>query len=579
MVNTALLLTNPNFLNIKSSLKHYLQGQDQYKDFDFEGSNFNVILDVLAYNTYQSAFLDNMVASEMFLDTATLASSVISRAKELGYTGRSMRSAQSQLSIEITPTDTPGTIIVPAGYAFSSSIGSQAFIFLTTSAVVVVNNNGTYIGDVNIKEGFQVQETFVVSGVDTQKFLLSNFNVDTTTIQVYISNGGAETLYTAVDSIIEVTNKSLIYFIEQDYSGAYQLIFGDNNIGAALPTNTTIRVVYQVSSGELANGCTTFTPTGTIAGYSTIVVNTNTVASGGSAPESINSIKRNAPMLYQTKNRAVTDRDYEVILQDAFPEITSIHAYGGEKNIPPQYGKVIIGVVIAGIQGIPQTKVEQFTNFLTSRNSTIVTPVFITPTYVWIKVNSTVFYDYTQTALSKGYIESAVINKIQNYNSTYLNAFDTTFRSSKFSTEIDNADASINSNDTEILLAASISLDELSQVSQVINYENELDSTFPNVVTSNFFSYQGKVCSLISSDGIVYVQTNTNNTVGLLSQVGTIDYLTGIITLTVFQIDSVVGTSLNVYVKPLNTDLTVKLNNVLAIDFSQLSVIAVPELR
>lgn len=575
--NTSLLMTNPDFLNIKESFKNYLLGQDQFKDYNYEGSNWAVVLELLAYNTYQSAFLDNMVASEMFLDTCQLMSSAISHAKVLNYIPRSTRSAVSSVDLQIIPPDDPGTIVIPASYAFSSQIGSATYTFLTESAILVTNNNGNYIANnIPIKEGFQVTEFFTIDGTDTQKLLLSNPTVDTTTIQVSVSNGGPQTLYTPATSIVGLTSTSQVYFIEQDYSELYQIVFGDGVFGVAQPTNTLVRVTYQVSSGTGPNGANLFVPVGTISGYNNLIVTTVTVAEGGSDPETIESIKQNAPLTYQTKGRAVTDSDYKVLLKTNFPEIISLNVYGGENASPPQYGKVIICLNIAGTNSVPQTNIDRYTNYLNSINSTIITPVFVSATNLYIKVNSLVYYDYTQTSLTAGDIESAVIATIQNYNSTYLNMFDTTFKSSKFGTAIDSSDSSIDSNATDIQLVSYIGLDNLAQISQTIQFENPLDLNEADVVSSNVFTYQGKVCTLTAINGKVYIQTSTNNISNLLAQVGTVDYTSGIVILFAFQIDSVVGANLQVYVRPLNKNVTVALNNILDIDFNLLSVKAVP---
>lgn len=583
--NTSLLLSNPDFYNIRSSLKNFLKGQDRFKDFDFEGSNFAVVLDVLAYNTYQNAFLNNMIASEMFLDSAQMRSSVISHAKELGYVPRSMRSSISTVTIEIIPDDDPGTIIVPKHSLFSTSIGNQSFTFMTNQAHTITVDNDRYVLEgVNLYEGFLIEESFVVdSSQEKQKFILSNKNIDTTSIEVFVSNGGEEEQLTFATSMSGVDSSSRIFFIQQDYSERYELVFGDGVLGAELPHDTLIRVTYRITSGEAANGAYVFKPVASISGYTNIIVTTEAVASGGAAEEDIESIRRYAPLLHQTRGRAFTDDDYMVVLQQAYPEIQAINVYGGEKTSPPQYGKVVISIDIAGADGIPDIKKDQYYKALKRVNPTVIEPVFIDPQFLYLKVVCTPYYDYTQTNATNKDIEAAVTAAIMSYNGTYLNKFNTTFRKSKFTSAIDDAHTAINSNDTDVYLSYLINIDSLAITAQTIRFGNQLDPEASGwTVNSAPFKYNNKVCYLRAGgdDTDLYITVmNDDGTSTNIERIGRVDYAAGTVTIYPVSVQAVNGTGLKLYVKTKNRDIVASLNNIIAIDFDDLQVTAVAQRR
>ena len=459
IANSALLLTVPDYSNIRGSFVGFLKNQKQFADYNFEGSNISVIIDLLAYNTYQNAFLTNMVATEMFLDTALLPSSVISRAKELGYTPRSVTSSSATLNVQIFPNDNPGVITIPSGTPFSTSIGNQSFNFYTESSYVISQSNGIYIAPaVNVYEGFPIQDVFTVNTFSTnQTFNLSNANVDINTVQVYVTENGPEAEYIYTSTIVGLTSTSNSFFIQQDFSGNYQIEFGDGVTGYNPGPMAAIRVTYKACAADAPNGANNFVNSTTIAGYSNVVVSVVTASLGGAPAESISSIKYYAPLKSQTLNRAVVETDYEILLRDQFPEITAIHAFGGQDMNPPQYGQVVIVVALAGItNGLPAIKVNQYTNFIKAKNLTLITPIFIAPTYISIRLNSTVYYDYTQTSLSSSDVEAAVLSAIQNYNKANLSDFDTVLRYSKLGTAIDNALPAINSNDTTLTMSSAL---------------------------------------------------------------------------------------------------------------------------
>jgi hypothetical protein len=270
-----------------------MKSQAQFSDYNFEGSNMAVLIDLLAYNSYQNAFLTNIVASEMFLDTCQLYPSAVSRAKEHGYTARSIRSAKAIVDVQIFPTDNPGVITIPAGTPFGTSMGNQSFNFYTDQAYLITVSNNTYIAsNVEIFEGFPVQDVFTANGDTTnQTFTLSNANVDTSTISVFVTENGPEAEYVSTDSIVGLTSTSNVFFTQQDFNLNYQIEFGDGDTGYNPGAGALVRVTYMSTTGPNPNGANTFVNATTIAGYSNVVVTTTSPALGGDVAENITWIE------------------------------------------------------------------------------------------------------------------------------------------------------------------------------------------------------------------------------------------------------------------------------------------------
>ena len=579
--NNALLLTAPDFFSIRGSLKNYLQNQDQFQDYNFEGSSLSVVLDLLSYNTYQNAFLTNMVASEMFIDTAQLQSSIISRAKELGYTPRSSRSAISYINIQIYPNDNPGSIIVPAGTLFTSSIGNQSFSFSTDEAYVINSSNNQYIiNNVPLYEGFSIQDVFTItSNAQNQFYDLSNANVDTTSISVFITENGPEVEYTYTNSIVGLTATSNVYFIQQDFNGLYQISFGDGVTGYSPGINALVRVPYIVSSGIAPNGANTFVNASTIGGYSNVIITTSSSASGGDIEEDIESVRYYAPRLNQTRGRAFTDDDYKVILKNTFPEIKAINSFGGQLVNPPQYGTVLISISLANSTGVPQINQQKYFNFIKTINPTLINPVFIDPQYFYLNVNTTVYYDYTLTSLSQTDIEAEVLQTILDYNSAELEDFDITFRFSNLTTLIDASDNSINSDDTTVLLSIPLNTSALANTSWTINFANQLSTD--DCISSTNFKFNNTVCQF-ADDGLGNLLINTTSTTGVTSKVevaGTINYLTGTITIFPITFQQIFGSTIKLFAKTLSKDITATMNTILAVDQSNIIINVVPQKR
>ncbi|NDB29851.1 hypothetical protein EB151_09925, partial [archaeon] len=330
MANTSIDLVGLDFNSIKTNLKTYLKNNTAFKDVDFEGSNISVLIDLLSYNTYLNSFYTNMVASEMFLDTAALRDSVVSHAKALNYTPRSFVSASANVTISISPTSSTNSVVIPKGTSFTSRVGSNTFTFTTNENLVLSNpNNNVFTSNLTIYEGSYLTDSFVMNySNSSQRFVISNPTVDTSSISVTVieDNGDNSINYSKATSLIGMTSVSNNYFIEAAENQQYEIKFGDNVFGRKPKDGSVIVAEYRTSSGELPNGASTFSNDGNIDGHSNVSVSTVSNASGGALNEPIESIRYNAPRAFQTQNRAVTASDYETILKSNFSDIQSISA-------------------------------------------------------------------------------------------------------------------------------------------------------------------------------------------------------------------------------------------------------------
>jgi len=561
MANTNITLTSLDFADYKNSLKTFLQSQSQFQDYNFDGSNLSVILDLLSYNTYMNAFYMNMVASEMFLDTAQQRDSVVLRAKELNYVPRSFRSSYALVDLVVANVD-PSIVLltIPSGTSFTGRAGTNNYTFSTNQTIVVqANTDGNfYASNVAIYEGTSVTDTFTVqpaSNTDVQQFTLSNPTIDTTSLSVVsIENGGANVIpYILSTTLLDLTSNSNVYFLQGADNSQYQIIFGDNVVGRRPADQAIVAATYLITNGQLPNGIATFTPNGTLGSSSNITVNTVSPAQGGDIGEDINSIRFNAPRYFATQERAVTTSDYETLLTVTYPEIQAISVYGGETTSPPQYGKVFISLKLYNFDNIPQDKVTEYSQFLATRAPLTIVPVFVEPDYTYASVATTVKYNINQTTLQPADISTFVTSAIQTYNLQYLDNFASTLLYSRLVEAIDSAHPSIISNQTEYSV-----MKKLLPTSATQNYTLTYNMPFNNegqsgtTVTSTQYIVDG-VYYTIEDTGASFntiTQTYTGNLIvsGQPSNVvGTVDFTNGVITLTNFFVDSYVGDAIRFY--------------------------------
>ena len=593
MANSSINLVDLDFESLKSSLKSYLSSQAKFQDYNFDGSNMSVLLDVLAYNTYLNTFYMNMVASEMFLDTAQLRDSIVSHAKELNYIPRSFRSAQANVNISITPSTNVSSVVIPAKTGFTSRVGSNTFNFVTSESIAITtSSNGVYYANNTIVyEGSYVTDTFVKnSAIENQRFILNNPTIDTTSIEITVSeNSGANVfIYTQGYSLFGVVANTNVFFVQPAENEQYEVVFGDDISGRAPRNGSIINITYRLSNGELPNGADTFVNNSSIDGHSNVSVVVNVEARNGSVSESNTSIKFNAPRSFQTQERAITESDYEILLVREFPEIQAISVFGGEKEDPPQYGKVFISIDITNSDGIPELNKTIYNNYLRDKVPLGITTEIVNPQFIYLKVDTSVNYNYNITTLSENQLSTKVLTAITDYNNTYLNDFNANFRYSNFVTNIDNADQSILNNDTFVNPYYLLELATGANTSFSFSFNTEVLITTPsdtvhsitadNGVFSSSFIVDG-LTSQIEDDGIgnLRVVRVTSDSHSEKFKIGTIDYATGSIVISNLNVESYTGSGIKLYIKPVSLDYSTSLKNILKINPEDVSVRMVPK--
>ena len=585
MANGSINLVNLDFNDLKSSLKSYLSGQSNFQDYDFDGSNMSVLLDLLSYNTYINSFYLNMVASEMFLDSAQLRDSVISHAKTLNYTPRSFRSATARINIAVTPSAASNTttVTIPRGTSFTSKVGSNTYTFtLPDNYVVTGSTNGTFTAaNVEIKEGVLVTDTFIFNSQNPdQRFVIANPTVDTTSLRVYVTeNNGSNVLtYTQANSYLNIDSTSQVFFLQSAESDLYELVFGNGTQGRAPAHGAAVSAVYGVGNGELPNGCALFSSDDSIDGHTNVAITTVSTATGGLVHETTHSIRKNAPRYFQTQERAVNASDYKTLLQLAHPEINAIHVYGGEEEEPPRYGKVVISLDIADSDGVSENNKIVYQKFLKERCPLTIDPVFVDPEYINLEVDSVITYNVNTLTSSEKDLIASVKSKIRVFNELNLNDFNTTFRYSKLVENIDSVSTSIVSNNTEVIAYKSLNPALNNPVPFTVRFNNKLKTlNSTNAITSTFFTYDGSLCRL-EDDGngiirIVSVETEGTDP-AIVLDVGTVDYVTGIVFINGLNISSYEGPYIKLRALTDSYDIDAALNNIIRIQDEDISVTA-----
>lgn len=591
--NSSISLVGLDFDTLKDQFKTYLKSQPQFKDYDFDASNINVLLDILSYNTFHNAFYLNMIASESFLDSAQLRNSILSHAKELNYVPRSARSSKAVINLDFDAADP--VITIPKGTSFTSSIGFELFSFTTTEDSAHFSANGTYaIRNLEIYEGQYIDDTFVVNYENpAQRFVITDPNIDTRSLTVTITEDDTAIVrqYVQSSTLLGVGATDNVFFLQGAEGGKYEIIFGDNTIGRRPKDNSLITVSYRVTRGADANGGSLFTLDDSFTTFTTtpqvfVVAN----SSGGDAAESNDSIKYYAPRFFQIQERAVNTFDYEIILKQRFPEINAVSAYGGEELNPPQFGKVFISVDISDVEGIPESKRTEYFNFLKPRSPLSIDPAIVDPEYLYFSVDSVIKYNVNVTPLTQEQIKSMALQQILAYNQTYLDDFKAQFRYSKFLRDIDDAcQLSVVSNETDIAVYKKVS--PSFNVSQNIDVNFDIPLTLDVATLGNQYDVNDQV-TLYSSEFILngervsmhddgngklrVVKLIGNRYVVINPSVGTVNYETGVVQLINFTVNSLVQNKFNIYAITRDKDFETTKNTILTLEESEISLEVIP---
>ena len=560
-VASKLRVSELDFGAIKSNLKNFLGDQNEFADYDFDGSAMSVLLDLLAYNTHYNAFYLNMVVNEMFLDTASIRNSVVSRAKHLGYTPQSVRGAKAYVDLTINPADTPATIIIDKDTQFSSTVNGIAYVFATeTSTTVNINANGVYTtANVGLTQGIPLTHRYTANTADPdQNFLLPNENTDTSTLVVRIQTSATDSnsfVYSVANDTTTVNSTSNVYFLEEAEDGKYEILFGDDVIGRKPVTGNIILASSLVADADAPNGAKTFVPVSTVGGYSDVTVSTLTVASGGSVRDTISKIKFNAPRSYQAQNRAVTINDYVRILERDYTAADAVVAWGGETNDPPVYGKVYLAVKPAsGLTLSTATKSYIKNTILANRNVVSVTPEITDPDYLYVTISTAIKYDSTNTDLAAASIESLISNTIYQYGVSSLGTFSNQFRYSPLIKKIDETESAIESSLTTVKLRRTFTPTMNVATSYTLKFSNKIPtvSGVAQVSSTQFSHYDDSgilrtSCALQDSNGVLQVyRTSGTDRIIVANNVGVVSYTSGNVALTTFKPTAITSGAANV---------------------------------
>ncbi len=574
MANVNTPITELDFDSIKASIKTYLQTQSQFKDYNFEGSNLSVLLDTLSYNTFLNNFYTNMAINEMFLDTAVLQNSIVSHAKELNYLPRSRKSASAEVIVSVAIENlSASTITIPQYTNFTTTYLGQNYNFVTDVVHICRRvSPGLYQSDtIKIYEGqvltsFQ-REGFIVDDDGTLRIALSNDNADTDSFSVFVDAEQTDdaNVFSWAKDIFGVNPLDKVFYVEPYFDNKYSIYFGNNLFGEQPTAAEDIRVRYRITSGVDANGASSFSTSFYEGG--SISVETVTAAAGGAERESLDSIRFNAPKSLQIQERAITTNDYEILLQQRFPEISAVTAYGGEQLDPPQFGKVAIAVYLQdNTQLLSQGLSAQYIQYLDQRSPLSIEPIFVETEFVYTEMIINVYYTSKLNDKTADELEALVREAIQTYSNEKLERFNATFRQSKLTTNIDNLDTAIQS--TQIDARAII---EYSPVFKVVSnpsfkFQSKLIKPYPfNIGFDNYkpaiqsttFDID-EVCMYLQDDGlgnIMLVTDDLTNPQVINPNAGTVDYDTGEVKLIKFVATSYTGSGINIMARTVKDDI------------------------
>lgn len=598
--NSSISLVNLDFDTLKASLKTYLTNQSLFQDYDFDGSNMSVLLDILSYNTYLNTFYLNMIASEMFIDSAQLRNSVISIAKALNYTPRSAKSSKALLNLTFAQSNLT-SFEIPEFTKFTAKNSNGSFTFITNETLTLYPSNNTFtVANLEVYEGFSAQDTFIYnSSTEAQRFILSNENIDTDSLITYITeNNGENLLYLKASNLFGLNTNSQVYFVQATEDTKYEIVFGDGTFGRKPKNGAIITASYRVTSGNAANKCTSFIlddNLGSYNGYGSAIIPTITVTStsfGGAEAESIEEIRYRAPRNFQTQERAITTEDFRNLVLQNYQYIKTVHVYGGETTTgAPQFGKVFVAPATFTGEFLSDVEKEEIESYLSDKCTLGITPVVVNPDYLYLLVDVTCKYNANETTLSPSDISTIVKNAITTFNQNELNDFNSEFRFSRFETAINEANESISSNETKVTLKKIVNVVENTPVTIAVQFRNAItpgsfsSSEFisngrrysytdynPNANTFQVTQSSGNIV-VTNTSRIVYLKDVTVPGIQTYQNAGLIDYTTGTVSLNQINIfDTINDVGVIFYSKSVSPDISSSKNDVIAIDLSNINV-------
>ena len=556
--------TNLDFDQIKSQIKSYLRANSDFKDFDFDGSNFSVLIDTLAYNTYITAFNSNMVVNESFLDSATLRENVVSLARNIGYVPRSRSAAKAEISFSVNTTSNTPTLTLAAGLVCVGATENTTVMFSIPSSITTTVNNGVAsFNNIEVSQGTFLSKQFLVDGSLDQRFILDNSFIDSSTIVVRVQGPNETTLgreYSRSSNILNIDSTSEIYLLQEVQDEKYELLFGDGYFGKKLENGAVVTATYIITDGKAGNGSSVFSYSGRVLDSdnnpvvptNNITITTNQSAANGGDIESVDSIKYFAPRIYASQYRAVTARDYEAIIQSIYPNTESVAVVGGEELDPPEFGQVLISIKPKNGDFVSDFDKQNIQSKLKNYALSGINQKIIDLKVLYVEIDSAIYYNSSQVSNVNG-VKSKVVNVLNTFSTSNINKFGGRFKYSKLGQIIDGSDSSITSNITRVIIRRNMKC----LLNQSAQYELCYGNTFKK--NAGGFNIKSTGFTLANQRGTLYFTDVPNETgdMGVLSVVressesneftvvvksaGTIDYKKGEIIVNTLTITSTVA--------------------------------------
>lgn len=587
MANTYLASARLDPDTYRQELIDFLKNQNLLKDFDYAGSNISVLLDLLAKNTADNAFYLNMIGTEMFLDTAQLKESVVSHSKELNYIPRSRVSSSAIVNIALDESSTAGSRVIPKFTRFTATVGSNTLTYSTNEDVVAINDgSGTFIANnVEIFEGTIVTE-FVTKVAANTRYVVSSANVDINSLEVFVTEGEADftnTEFALADNLFNLTPSSEVFFLQGYGKDRYEVEFGNDVTGKNLVVGNIARLRYRDTRGLDGDNAKLFTPIDPNMTVSTVQRST-----GGAERESLTSIRFNAPRVFSTQERAVTEDDYKALIRAKFPQIETLAVFGGEKANPPRFGKVFIVIKPFGSTVASDNLKAAVQDFIKTKTAITTETLMADADFIHIGIETKVLYNVTQTSLSEEQVKALTLNTILSYGNQNLTEFDKDFRYSQLTTAIDGSDDSIISNDTKVFAIKKLSPFEGETATYELEFNNEIKSEtdfgLASVRSSQFnLRLRGTLYEAFFEDdqnGSIHMYSSQSGQKNKIqSNIGSVDYANGIVTLTKFRVDSyfakgrvAFGDHVNVFAKINGSDITANKDKILLVETDDVAI-------
>lgn len=574
MADAKLNLAELDFDAIKDNLKLYLRSQSEFTDYNFEGSGLNVLLNLLAYNTHYNAYYANMLVNESFLDSAIKRSSIVSRAKFLGYTPRSARCASAVVNITVVPTGTPYYVVLAKGTRFITNNEGMQYSFFVNTPMQTVEKNGAYVfSNVTIYEG-RIQSYFYSVDKNTNPnliFEIPSEDVDTSFLTVRVQESQSSpntTIYAPATSITNIDGTSNVYWIQENYRGRYEIYFGDGVLGSTLQDGNVVYIEYAVSSKNVANGARYFTSVDKIDGHDVGLITTVQPAQGGAEKESEDSIKFYAPKTFAAQNRIVTLDDYKTFVETNYPNVESTAVWGGEDNDPPVYGKVFISVKTSDSLFLDEDFKTKIVSDIKKKSVASVKTELVNANYLFVGFDCSIKADLNNTPYNTEQLKAFVRSAILQYSTENLNKFDKDLYYSKLLKQIESVSDAIVSSKVSFRLMKTFSPRIGRNNSATLAFDNQI---VPGSISSTTLNAQlniGSALCVIGDDGngTLTLKDYSNGNV-VLNNIGSVDYKTGAIkisSLTVVDIPE--QSSVFIYCSPANTDIFVTKNSIITVD-------------